>query len=262
MKKTAAIILNRNLPELADELGEWILDNFSDLADLYVLENGSDSDKYSKFANIILKESLGPAGGVNEALKQAMERGYDYFWVNYNDARLKNENFIREAVKQIEKDPRIGVFFPYWGSNTRLSKKFNKDLDLVSFSDIISFVVSRKALELLNSYNGLPNVKLTPFWDGTNFPAHYNILATSLALYENDMCMVTDKRFEVYEKAEPANQNSEEARGFSGETWKYEVGPKYVEMWMKKAFPNILSPHKEARNIVIERIIRIIKSKF
>src|SRR3990167_11113071 len=109
MEKVAAIILNRNLPELTDELGNWILQSSGELIDLYVVENGSDQDKYSKFANIIFKESWGPARGGNEVLKRLWDSSYEYFWINYNDARYEAPGFARVAVAAMESDSRLGL---------------------------------------------------------------------------------------------------------------------------------------------------------
>ena len=49
MKKTATIILNRNLPDETNALVEQILQFDKKYTDIYVVEAGSDSDKLSKY---------------------------------------------------------------------------------------------------------------------------------------------------------------------------------------------------------------------
>lgn len=256
MKQVAAIILNRNLPELADELGEWIISQHGELVDLYVLENGSDPDKRSRFVNIILRDSLGPAGGVNQALKITLAKGYEYFWVNYNDVRYRGEHFLTRALEQMAQYPTIGIFFPFWEGAMWFDREFDEASQLVLYSDILSFVVSRQALEVCSNYKRLPGVQLDPFWDSTNYTAHFNMLATSLALYDSDMCMATDKRCLVYEKAEVANQVSEVARGFSDSEWKHQLGPRHADTWLQRAFPRIRGNSKYVRDKVINQIRR------
>ena len=49
MKKTATIILNRNLPAETDLLVESLIRNDNDFTDIFVLEAGSDKNKLSKY---------------------------------------------------------------------------------------------------------------------------------------------------------------------------------------------------------------------
>lgn len=73
MKKTATIILNRNLPDVTDRLYESICKYNSDMTDIYVVEAGSDENKLSKhcswWANWdeAMKHGLRVPRGVNYA---------------------------------------------------------------------------------------------------------------------------------------------------------------------------------------------------
>ena len=48
MKKVATIILNRNLPDVTNNLYEHIYRFDDDITDIYVVEAGSDPNKLSK----------------------------------------------------------------------------------------------------------------------------------------------------------------------------------------------------------------------
>jgi len=48
-KPVANLILNRNLPDISNDLGDHILKWNSDVTDVYVIESGSDANKLSKY---------------------------------------------------------------------------------------------------------------------------------------------------------------------------------------------------------------------
>ena len=49
MKRVATVIINRNLPEITDNLYEHINKYDGELTDIFVLEAGSDSSSLSKY---------------------------------------------------------------------------------------------------------------------------------------------------------------------------------------------------------------------
>lgn len=258
MKEVAAIILNRNLPELADELGEWVLAHNADLVDLYGVENGSDPDKYSKFANIFFKESLGAARGMNEALKLLLKKPYEYFWLNFNDARYPNSGFLSAAINAIDKNRRIGIFTGFWEGNVRVYGKKN-GTDILSLFEILGLVVTRKALIACQNW---PRVNLDPLLDSSNYTGHYNTLATTLALYESGLCVAADERFPIYERREVADENSELARGHSDDEWKNVIGPADMQAWLDRAFPDIKGTPKEVRAKIRREITMLVSRNF
>lgn len=257
-KKVAAIVLNRNLPKLADELGEWIMTNSGELVDLYVVENGSDEDKYSKFANIIFKESWGPARGVNEALKRLMQEPYEYFWVNYNDARYEAARFVRAAVAAMERDSRLGLVTGYWEGNMTIYGQ-RGPWDVLSTFEVLGFVISRRALLACQAW---PEVKLDPFWDGSNYSGHFNSLASALALYESGFYVAAGRQYKIYEQREAADEDSRTARGMSDQEWKHVKGPADRQRWLARAFPQYRGEPKEIRRQIVRRIVREIIRRF
>lgn len=258
MKKTAAVILNRNLPELTDELAEWMLERHANEIELFVVENGSDRDKYSRYANITFTESLGSARGMNKALKQLLEKGYEYFWLNFNDARYRQPGFLTAAIEAIERDQRIGIFTGYWEDNVKVYGQLQEH-DVLSIFETLGFLVTRKALLALAKW---PRVPLDPLWDSSNYTGHYNTLATTLALYESGFYVASNSRFSIYEKVEEAAVESELARGYSDEEWKYVKGPADMQAWLKRSFPEISGTPKEVRAKILHSIERVIARQF
>ena len=264
--KKAIGILNRNLPDLTDDLVEIVKDLG---ADIFVLENGSDVNKYSKHANLFRAESNGIAYGLNTLMQCGYDRGYDYIWVNYNDARLDDPaGFFNWSISQMEDDKRIGVSTMHWGSMWDIHGRKKNNLSpsswwdpkssdierkLVTFFDDLSFVVSRRALSTIMEFDS----RLTPFFDSSNYTNHYNLLAPSLALYSSGMYMITNPEYAGVEVRAPAESNSESARGFDDSYWKDVKGPSDIEKWINTFFSEFSSIElsaKHKRNIIISRI--------
>ena len=90
-KKIAIAILNRNMPKLTDEFVERMLDKLGGYVtkeDIFVLENGSTKELYSKYANLIEESTLGVGWGMNYLVNYCYDKGYDYVWLNHNDVYL------------------------------------------------------------------------------------------------------------------------------------------------------------------------------
>ena len=254
--KIAIAILNRNMPELADELYE----NLQGIeADFFLLENGSDCDKYSKYANLLVAESNGVSWGVNFLLNTCLDRDYDYIWLNYNDARFEQpKKFLQWSVNEMERNQDVGIVTGWWPNTWGMNCQKNTPDRLVSFFDPISFVISKDALQTINTFNK----NLQPFWDSSNYPAHFNILGPALALYGSGKTIITTRDFKVTEIREPAQRNSKLARGFDDEVWRNDIGPKLSGEWLDKFFIGFRESNlnnKQKRDAVIRHISAISK---
>ncbi len=109
MKKTATIILNRNLPKETDTLVEHLKKNDGDFTDIFVVEAGSDKDKLSKYCTWhvttteAVKHGLRYSRGMNYGLLQLYETGnwdrYDSFFLITNDTKFpKNQKTVENGI--------------------------------------------------------------------------------------------------------------------------------------------------------------------
>ena len=87
MKKTATIILNRNLPKETDALVEHLKKNDGDFTDIFVVEAGSGKNNLSKYCTWhveteeVVKQGMRYSRGMNFGLLQ--------LWVFYSIFLLK-----------------------------------------------------------------------------------------------------------------------------------------------------------------------------
>lgn len=253
----AIAIINRNLPDMTDELH----DSIAHLADeMYVVENGSDPDKRSKHANVVFDESNGVSFAVNNVMQRAIDDGHEFLWVNYNDVWFDDPDaYVAWSKRMFTANRKLALTTAFWPNvfdiNAQPPSKTPSGQMIVSFFDPISFIVSLPAVEEAAWHD----TRLGPFWDSTNYPSHYNILAPAQAFYELGYFMACDKRFVVQERDVFAGPERDElsllARGFTDEDWKKVQGPKHINSWMKRYFPDAVGANDKAkRNYVMIRI--------
>mgnify|MGYP006411761511 FL=1 len=129
MKRTATIILNRNLPQETNALVEHLKKYDGDHTDIFVVEAGSDKDKLSKYCTWhvttteAVKHGLRYSRGMNYGLLQLYKAGnwdrYDSFFLITNDTKFpKNQNTIKTLQKIQIEYPKVGILSPCskrWG---------------------------------------------------------------------------------------------------------------------------------------------------
>lgn len=133
MKKIATIILNRNLPKVTDLLYEHILRYDGELADIYVIEAGSDVDKLSQYmswhanSKEVVKNGLRYGRGMNFGLSALVKDNkfdkYDAFLLLTNDCELEEKPTIEPLLQVLDKHPRVGILSPCsrrWGERLLL----------------------------------------------------------------------------------------------------------------------------------------------
>lgn len=96
MKKTAAFILNHNLPEETNKLYELLKPYEREDYKLMVLENGSAPEKTSKYAEYKTDQNIYFGGGYNALMTFCLENDeFDSLMVISNDIMLYPQEFIR-----------------------------------------------------------------------------------------------------------------------------------------------------------------------
>ena len=131
MKKTATIILNRNLPKETNKLVEHLIKYDKFFTDIFVIEAGSEENNLSKYytwynkTNAVMKNGLRYARGMNYGLVQLLNENkwedYNSFFLITNDTKLPDkQNTIETLQKLLNKHPRVGIMSPCskkWGEN-------------------------------------------------------------------------------------------------------------------------------------------------
>ncbi len=122
MPKVAIIILNWNgwadTLECLGSLNRLDYDNF----EIILIDNGSKEslnfarDIENQFSNlkielILSEENLGFAGGNNQGIKIALERGTDYVLLLNNDTTVEPD-FLKKLIEAGEKNKSYGIFGP------------------------------------------------------------------------------------------------------------------------------------------------------
>ena len=129
MKKTATIILNRNLPEETNALAEHLMKFDGDYTDIFVVEAGSGKDNLSKYctwhvdSKEVMKDGLRYSRGMNYGLFQLWNDGiwekYDSFFLITNDTKLPaGQETIKTLQTLLDSHPRVGLISPCseeWG---------------------------------------------------------------------------------------------------------------------------------------------------
>jgi hypothetical protein len=218
-KKCCTLILQRNLPHVTNEVGDFILENSGELTDFYVIESGSDDDKLSKFVDTTFhgnwpdarKNGLRPPRGFNYALCELDRLGlkYDYYFMLQGDVDIKNKNTLEVLISEMEAYPKIGMISPMsknWGNEFKdmYSVKKTRPCTLIPH---LAWLVSR---ELIDSISKDYKKDMYGYiYDGTNFRGYDTDTEILVKCYQNDMFPAITSKVYVEEKVNQTNENHE-----------------------------------------------------
>ena len=112
MKKCCTILLQRNLPEVTNKIGDQILKYNSEITDFYVVESGSDDNMLSKFTKNTFhanwkdarKNGLRTGRGFNYGLTELKKQGkkYDYYFLITGDTVLEQDECVNILVREMD----------------------------------------------------------------------------------------------------------------------------------------------------------------
>ena len=201
MKKTATIILNRNLPKVTDALVEHLKKNDGDSTDIFVIEAGSDKNNLSKYCTWhletkeALKYGLRYSRGMNYGLLKLWQdddkinkttwKKYDSFFLITNDTKFpENQNTVK-ALQEIQTEyPKVGILSPCskrWGERVLIGKD---SLKYFWFIHNNAYFVKRELIEqLMNTDN--PSY-MNFLFDGNNFRGYLQESEIIAKTYAND----------------------------------------------------------------------------
>ena len=102
--KTLVAILQYNTYELTDSLYENLKPYEKDIYDLIVVDNGSNSDKISKYTTHALEQNVFYGGGVSVILDLFLESPqYDSVIILNNDLHLHGYDYIKTLREEMFK---------------------------------------------------------------------------------------------------------------------------------------------------------------
>ncbi len=184
MVKIATIILNRNLPEITDDLYNHVNFYNGDLTDIYVVEAGSDPDNLSKNCTYYINDkntlqkglrySRGMNCGLLEIYKKGLWNDYEFFFLLSNDTELRKENTLAILTKFMNEHNKVGILSPCsktWGEKKLFTKE---EILYFWYINKNAFLIRREFLESIVNTNNPTYMDF--LFDGSNF---YGYLAES-----------------------------------------------------------------------------------
>lgn len=139
MKRVATIVLNRNLPEVTNQLCKHLMHHDGDATDVFVVEAGSDFDRQSQYTTWYadwpdaLTHGLRYPRGMNYGLSQLWKEGkfdqYEAFFLLTNDTVLQESPTVMPLMTILDQHPRVGILSPCserWGERLLLKDQPTK----------------------------------------------------------------------------------------------------------------------------------------
>ena len=152
--KTAAFILNHNLPDYTDMLYESLKPYERTDYDLFVIDNGSSKEGKSKHTSLELEENVYFGGGFNAAMQYTLDnKEYDSMMFFNNDITVHPYNFVKALKEEMLSgydivSPSFYNVEPnkqcHWKSMHSWSAKSTRPVDYIDFQCPL---ISRRLLE-------------------------------------------------------------------------------------------------------------------
>ncbi len=205
MKKTATIILNRNLPEETDALVEHLMKFDGDYTDIFVVEAGSDKGNLSKYctwhvdSEEVVKHGMRYSRGMNYGLLQLWNsndwKKYGSFFLITNDTKFPNDQRTVKTLQELLIDnPRVGLISPCserWGEKNLIGPNSFKYFWFIHNN---AYFLRKELVEqLINMENPL---YMDFLFDGDNFRGYLSESEIIAKTYVNDWAAaITTKVF-------------------------------------------------------------------
>ena len=194
MARVATIILNRNLPQVTDDLYEHLARYDGDSTDVFVVEAGSDDSKLAKHCSWHadwneatlhgLRYGRGMNFGLSQLWKENKFKNYDAFFLLTNDTELENAPTINPLMKIMDEHPKIGILSPCsdrWGEKLLLENQKTKYFWFIHNN---SFLLRRQFIESVCNINQADFMHF--LFDGNNFRGYLSESELIAKAYAND----------------------------------------------------------------------------
>jgi hypothetical protein len=194
VKRVATIILNRNLPEIADRLHDHLGVYDGDQTDVYIVEAGSDVGNLSRHttwhanSEEAMQNGLRYGRGMNFGLTQLIKEEkfdrYDSFFLLTNDTEFRLEPTITPLMQILDNHPQVGILSPCserWGERLLL---VNQPTKYFWFIHNNAYLLRREFIESICDKEQ-PDM-MDFLFDGTNFRGYCSEHELIAKAYAND----------------------------------------------------------------------------
>ncbi|HJZ23213.1 MAG TPA: hypothetical protein VJ201_02050 [Candidatus Babeliales bacterium] len=210
MKRTATIILNRNLPRVTERLYESIENNNAAETDIYVVEAGSQKNNLSRYCtwwanwDESIEHGLRVPRGFNYGLCKLWEdkrfSQYDFFFLLPNDTEFRDEPIIETLVCEMENHPRVGILSPcskHWGEKKLFNGQKTKYFWYINH---IAWLLRREFIESIMELESPTYMNF--LYDGENFRGYESDIELIVKGYANDWAAAITTRVIAEENEE------------------------------------------------------------
>ena len=244
MKKTATIILNRNLPKETDALVEHLIENDGECTDIFVVEAGSDKNNLSKYATWhinskhVSKYGLRYLRGMNYGLMELWKdnnwNNYESFFLLTNDTKFPaGQETIKTLQGLLNKDHRLGLVSPCsekWGEKNLIGENSTRYFWFIHNN---AYFLRREFIDQI--INTKDTSYMDFLFDGNNFRGYLSESEFIAKTYANNWAAaITTKVFAEEDESYLLDKNS------IIKTESYEENLHlYIDegmMWMKKKY--------------------------
>ncbi len=194
MKRVATIILNRNLPEVTNQLYEHLMHHDGDATDVFVVEAGSDSERMSRYAtwradwSDALTHGLRYSRGMNYGMSQLWKEGkfnqYEAFFLLTNDTELQDRPTLAPLMIILDQHPRVGILSPCserWGERLLLKEQSTKYFWFIHNN---AYLLRRAFMEVILNKDRPDAMDF--LFDGSNFRGYGSESELIAKAYAND----------------------------------------------------------------------------
>lgn len=194
MKRVATIILNRNLPEVTDQLCEHLKHHDGDTTDVFVVEAGSDALRLSRNTTWYadwpeaLKHGLRYSRGMNYGLSELWKEGrfnkYEAFFLLTNDTELQCHPTLMPLMTTMDRHPRVGILSPCskrWGERLLLKDHTTKYFWFIHNN---AYLLRRVFVESILNQDQIDAMGF--LFDGSNFRGYLSESELIGKAYAND----------------------------------------------------------------------------
>ena len=194
MGRVATIILNRNLPEVTENLYKHLKKFDGDTTDIFIVEAGSDAAKLTSHSSWhanwdeAIQHGLRYGRGMNFGLSQLWKedkfKNYDAFFLLTNDTELDPLPTVAPLMKIMDDHPKVGILSPCserWGERLLLEREQTKYFWFIHNN---SFLLRRELIESVCNFNKPDFMNF--LFDGENFRGYLSESELIAKAYAND----------------------------------------------------------------------------